>query len=148
MKRRIESLTDKEQSWVRTQLEGAGKFVDAFSPEDADDPLTLAALDRAFAAWLETDVTDTGQINAAVNVVGVAFGQFLVKGLGLRWVIVTDEKATELAVHGLPGKGDVLVFPQNFVAKRWESRAKFFLVQSYKQIRDHVEAISRPDDLP
>ena len=58
MKQKISELTDKERGWVAAQIEGASKFVDAFSPTDAGQPLTLAALDRASAAWLATQETD------------------------------------------------------------------------------------------
>jgi hypothetical protein len=148
MNQRIDSLTDDERAWIATHLEAARKFVDAYSPEDAEEPLTLGALDRAFAAWLDSDVTDPEQVNSAINVVGAAFGDSLVKGLGLRWVIVTDAGGSELAVHGLPGQGDVLVFPQNFVAKRWEKRETFFLVPSYKQIARHLETLTQAQSDP
>ena len=141
MDQKIEPLTAAEKDWIQNQLAAASEFVAAFSPDDADKPLTLGALDRAFAQWLATGETDSHRINAAINVVGVAFGQSLVEGLGLRWVIVSDEQGTELAVHGLPGKGDVLVFPQNFVAKRWDERATHFLGHSYQQIASHVESL-------
>jgi len=142
MKQTLSSLTAKEEAWVQTQLEGAKKLVDAFSPEDAAEPLSVGALDRAFAEWLSAGMTDAAQINAAINAVGVAFGQFLVQGMGLRWVIVSDESGAELAVHGLPGKGDVLIFPQNFVAKRYEKREMHFLVRSYHSISQHIRMIA------
>jgi len=146
MKQKIEPLTAAEKDWIRDQLAAASHFVAAFSPDDADKPLTLGSLDRAFAQWLATDETDSNRINAAINVVGVAFGQSLVQGLGLGWVIASDAQGTELAVHGLPGRGDVLVFPQNFVAKRWEERAAHFLGPSYAQIASHIESIRRETD--
>lgn len=141
MDQKIEPLTAAEKDWIQNQLAAASEFVAAFSPDDADKPLTLGALDRAFAEWLTTGETDSNLINAVINVVGVAFGQSLVEGLGLRWVIVSDERGIELAVHGLPGRGDVLVFPQNFVAKRWEQRTTHFLGHSYEQIASHIESL-------
>jgi hypothetical protein len=47
--------------------------------------------------------------------------------VGLAWVIASGKNGSDLAVYGLPGKGDVLVYPANFVAKRWERREKNFL---------------------
>jgi hypothetical protein len=44
MKQRISQLTEKERAWVASQIEGASKFADAFSPSDAVQPLTLASL--------------------------------------------------------------------------------------------------------
>ena len=142
MKQKVTQLTDKERAWVAEQLEGASRFVDAFSPTDAGRPLTLVALDRAFAAWMGTQETDTQLVNAAINCVGVAFGQFLVDGGGLAWVIASDENGTDLAAYGLPGTGDVLIYPANFVAKRWERRETNFLESSYGQIAEKVKAIA------
>jgi hypothetical protein len=143
MTQKVSPLTDKEIAWVASQIDGASKFVDAFSPTDAGQPLTLAALDRAFAAWLFTETTDDQLVNGAINCVGVAFGQFLVDGIGLAWVIASDKNGSDLAVYGLPGKGDVLVYPANFVAKRWERRETNFLETSYSQIAEQVGAVAQ-----
>jgi len=67
MKQRIEPLSEGEAAWLKTQLENAEEFVKGFSPEDADRPLTLAALDRAFAAWIASEPTETDLINAVIN---------------------------------------------------------------------------------
>jgi hypothetical protein len=82
-------------------------------------------------------------INAVINYVGIAFGQALVDGIGFSWVIATDDQGSELAVHGFPGRGDVLVYPANFVAKRWERRETNFLEKAYQQIGRDARAIFR-----
>jgi hypothetical protein len=142
MKQTLAPLTAEEEALLQTQLDGAKKFVDAFSPDDAAEPLSVGALDRAFAEWLSAGATDPSQITAAINAVGAAFGQFLIQGLGLRWVMVSDANGTEAAVHGLPGKGDVLIFPQSLVAKRYEKREMYFLVRSYHSISQHIRMIA------
>jgi hypothetical protein len=136
MKQKIEPLNEKETEWVRTQIANASKFVEAFSPTDAGQPLTLKALDGAFAAWMASESDERDLINAIINYVGIAFGQALVDGIGLKWVVATDEQGCELAVYGLPQRGDFLVYPANFVAKRWERRETHFLEESYKRIVD------------
>ena len=40
------------------------------------------------------------------------------------------------------GRGDVLVYPANFVAKRWERRESNFLAASFGAIRENVTAIA------
>src|ERR1051326_5684538 len=104
MKQRIDSINENEAAWIKMQLESAAKFVEGFSQEDAEKPLTLAALDRAFAAWLASEPTEIDLINAVINYVGIAFGQALVDGIGLKWVIASDDQGSELAVHGFPGR--------------------------------------------
>jgi Domain of unknown function (DUF3806) len=143
MKQKIDALSESETAWVKKQLENALKFVESFSPRDADKPLTLAALDRAFAAWIASEPAERDLINAVINYVGIAFGQALVDGIGLKWVIATDDEGSELAVYGFPGRGDVLVYPANFVAKRWERRETSFLEKAYQQIGRDVRAVFR-----
>ena len=142
MEQAFNNLTHKERDWVAAQIDTVSKFVDEFSLPDAGQPLTLAALDRSFAAWLCRQETDADRINEAINCVGIAFGQFLVDRLDFKWVIATDEHGSDLAVYGLPGNGDVLVYPANFVAKRWERCETNFLERSYAKIARDVQAIA------
>lgn len=147
MNERIESLSKAEELWIRAQLANAEKLVEAFSPSDVAQPLTLSALDRAFAAWLDSNASaDVALANQIINYVGVAFGHKLVEGLGLNWVIATDEHGAEVAVYGLPGRGDVLIYPTNFVAKRWERRETGFLEESYRRIARDIERLKQAHD--
>jgi hypothetical protein len=116
-------------------------FIDAYSPDDSGQPITLSILDRAFTSWMAQDIRDNTQVNATINIVGVRFGQFLVDEAGFRWVIATDRKGSDLAVLALPGRGDVLVYPANFVAKRWERRETNFLAGAFVAIRDQTKAV-------
>lgn len=143
MKQKIQRINTSEAAWIKTQLENAAKFVEGFSPGDSEQPLKLSALDRAFAAWIASDPANTDLINAVINYVGIAFGQALVDGMGLQWVIATDEQGSDLAVYGFPGRGDVLVYPANFVAKRWERREATFLEKAYQQIGLDGRAVFR-----
>ncbi len=78
-----------------------------------------------------------------VDAVGVAFGQILVEALDLQWVVYTDEQGGQLAVHGMPGEGDVLVFPQEFVAKHHKKGETGFLHPAYQNIARHIKLIKR-----
>jgi hypothetical protein len=130
--------TDKERAWVNSQLAALPLFVEAYSPDDADQPITLSVLDHIFASWLAQDIRDTTQVNAAINIVGIRFGQILVEEAGFSWVIATDGGSSDLAVRALPGRGDVLVYPANFVAKRWERREANFMAEAFAAIRRQV----------
>jgi len=143
MDAKIDSINAAEKEWIVAQLQSASKFVEGFSPADSGQPMTLAALDRAFSQWLASNQSDTGLINAVINYVGVAFGQALVDGLELKWVIATDSLGSDLAVYGLPGEGDVLVYPASFVAKRWERRESDFLEAAYRNIAHDIEILSQ-----
>lgn len=88
---------------------------------------TLAGLDGLWATWCSALRESGDDPNALINMVGIALGQHLVDALGLVWVIATDEFGTELAVHG--ERNDVLVYPCNLVAKRWQSGEAEFVAE-------------------
>lgn len=142
----ISTLTEGERTWIGEQLVLAANFVKTASPSDADQAMTLAALDRAFAAWLVTPDSDDQTINGVINCVGVALGQSLVDGAGFEWVIATDEAGTDIAILALPDTGKVLIYPTNFVAKRWERRESDFLEASFRTIVNQVREIARMHD--
>ena len=141
MTQTVDELTDKEVAWLATQLKVASSFVNCYSPGDSGRPLSLAAIDRAYATWISTP-DETDLINGIINGTGVALGQFLVDHAGFRWVIATDDQESALAVLALPGSGDVLVYPINFVAKRWERGEVDFFNKSYEQIAETVRSVA------
>lgn len=130
-----------EHEWITHQIHSAQLMVDAYSPSDAGQPLTLAALDRAFAGFLSTQESDEKVVNGVINCIGIAFGQFLVDGAGMSWVIATDQHGTDLAVRALPGAGDVLTYPANLIAKRWERKESHFIETTYQAIVSQIESI-------
>ncbi|MGC2695512.1 MAG: DUF3806 domain-containing protein [Candidatus Angelobacter sp.] len=140
---KIEPINEKEAAWIKFQLESASRFVEGFSPGDSGQTSTLGALDRAFVAWIASGPLDTDLVNAVINYVGIAFGQALVDGIGLTWVVATDDQGSDLAVHGFPDRGDILIYPANFVAKRWQRRETNFLEEAYQRIASDVRGVFR-----
>lgn len=65
----------------------------------------------------------------------------MVEQAGFLWTIATDSNGTDLAIRALPGAGDVLVFPANFVSKRWERKERDFLVDAAEKISRYVEQL-------
>ena len=134
------SLADADHDWLRDQCAAVRAFVDRFSPSDCNQPITLQSLDRAFKAALQEAETSGASDGADVcNLVGAAFGQVLCKGAGFEWVNASDEYGSGLAVRALPDRGDVVVFPMEFVMKRWEISESDFLVDAFREIRQQVE---------
>jgi hypothetical protein len=142
MPAQISSLNAAEDAYVKQQLGEATAFVRRFSPGDGGRTVTLDIMDRAFAAWLSSDPQSAAEINQTINVVGAVLGDALCREAGFAWVIASDEYGTDLAVIALPGEGDVLVYPANFVAKRWERRETGFLAASCKTIAADTKAIA------
>ena len=88
----------------------------------------LAAVEHAWASWLDRQNVDPEDPNPVINAVGVFFGQCLVEALpGFAWVLTADEEGTDLAVYRLPDAGDVLIYPAGIVAERYEARDAWFL---------------------
>jgi hypothetical protein len=143
MKQKISQLNENEKAWIKGYLDVAVSFVDTYAPTGNNDPLSLSSMDSAFAAWIATKPTDGVLINDIVNAIGMAFGTKLVDGLGFQWVVASDNQGTEMAVYALPGKGDVLVYPANFVAKRWEKREINFLEPSYQKISEDLARLKQ-----
>lgn len=116
----VEPLNAAEQEWVATNVAEAKRMLDGnLSPETLDD---------LWAALLRDEPADP---NPAINMVGLAFGQLLVEGLGLSWVALTDENGTEIAVRG---RGNFTVFPTNFIAKRYAERETNFIAPAYHEM--------------
>ena len=149
MQQRIEDLNDAEREWLASCIDGARQLVAAYSPADASRPLDAGILDRAYSAWLATGDSDTDRINQVINAVGFAFGELLVEAARFRWVVATDQYGCEMALLALPGRGDVLVYPSNMVAKRWQSRETGFLAPLFGAITQQVRDVeAKWADLP
>ena len=87
---------------------------------------------------MSTFPTSTEEINHAINCVGIRFGSLLVETGEFAWCIASDDWGMDLAVRALPDRGDILVYPADFVSKRWESRTTDFLAGAFSQIIAHV----------
>ena len=148
MKQQIHEPNEKELAWIQAQLTFAASFVSAFASGENDLSPSLAMLDKSFANWMETKPTERNLINEIINGVGITFGNHLVDKLGMKWVIAIDEYGSDLAVYGLPGKGDVLVYPANFVAKRWERSEINFLESSFARIQNDIRELEKSHKSP
>lgn len=151
-KQRIEPMNEAERAWIRDELANARRLISLHAPDVGDDPYTPEVLDRVFkAAYESARPSDADYANVTINAIGIAFGQYLVETLRFEWCAVFDGYGQELAVVGLPGKANVLVFPPNLVAKRWTAGTTDFLWYVYKGIeedfakfREHWEGHNHP----
>jgi hypothetical protein len=133
----IKSISEAEAQWIQEQMRAGAQFVAEFTNQTGSVD-SLADLDAAWAAWMDTSPTDLEDINHAINCTGIPFGSLLVGTGQFSWCIASDEWGTDLAVRALPDRGDVLVYPADFVSKRWESRTTDFLADAFPQILEHV----------
>jgi len=140
VKQTIEPLNEDEIAWVAQNLKLAKTIVGTHIP-GAQATLEPRSLDNAFLGWSEKDQGETVDANTLVNALGIAFGQYLVDRLGMRWVVVSDEAGTDLAVHGSPG--DILIFPTSAVAKRVASGEGPFFEELSRRMSADVERLRR-----
>lgn len=120
------SPNEAEERWIAANLRRALHL-----GREHGDPATsiapsLAALDRAWAVGCAELRESNGDPNPLIQALGIAFGQHLLERHGLEWVVATDPVGTEMAVYG--EIGEVLVYPLNLVAKRWQRTEGAFLV--------------------
>ena len=141
MKQEIKELTKSQMEWIEWNLNAVNEFVEIFSPSDAGKPVSLGALDRAFAAYIDSGVTDFDQVNATINVVGITFGSFFINKGSFQWAVVTDKDGSELAVVAYPESANIIIFPNNFITKRWNKREKFFIENGFNELYAQVKKV-------
>ncbi|MBX3030187.1 MAG: DUF3806 domain-containing protein [Chloroflexi bacterium] len=133
-------LTPAEWRWLNDRLDFAVEVAAAYGVQvPAGRRLDPAQLDRAWSRWLADQRASGEDPNPYFNAFGIAFGSFMIDWLGLEWKIVQDEHGTELAVYG--SVGEVLVFPANLVAKRWDQGVDTFFGDVAASLRDRIEQV-------
>ncbi|MGE0708731.1 MAG: DUF3806 domain-containing protein [Planctomycetota bacterium] len=132
----LRDLGDEERAWLAHQLAAARALIARYCEPEPEDPFDPACLDRAFGAWLLADPerSEEGELVAAA--LGAAFGERCVRALGMRWVVLTDELGTDLAVHH--DSGAATAFPVESVRKRLASGAGDFFEPIYLGIRERI----------
>ncbi len=141
MKQKFCQPNDAELEWIANSIVNACTLVTASRPEDVECKMTPEILDVAYKNWLNGDTKLDMPANDVIHAIGFAFGQFLVDHDGFEWTIVSDQFGTDLGVRALPDRGDVLIYPANMVAKRWETQETDFLVPIYQGVIDQRNKI-------
>ena len=135
---KVHQITAVENAWIGEQFRRAQDFVKRYAKANE---VTIETLDQAWQQWIATNENDVDRVNEIINAVGIAFGMALAGATPLKWVIASDEQSSELALFAFPGKGDLLIFPANLVAKRWEKREAVFIPAVYNAIIAQVQRI-------
>lgn len=139
----IEPLSISESQWRGQQVEAARQLVERYCGT-SEMPPSLASLDAAVAAWFDDEADDRPDVNDLVNAVAVAFGHHLAKAADLSWVLATDERGSEIALHRTAG--DVLIYPTNLVAKRIVDDERGFIQPLYDQLAARTRDIPTSTD--
>lgn len=131
----IQPPNEAEMRWVGENLRLAADLGERLCGKREALP-SLELLGTTFATWAQLPPDRREHPNVVVNALGLAFGQHLVNAAGLQWAVVSDEKSTDIAVHGQPG--DILVFPANATAKRCESGDYDFFTGLFEEMMREI----------
>lgn len=134
MPQKIESPNAAEVRW----LDDCHKSLCQFAGKTAGHRFSPEELDIAYRDWMSGKKEDEDP-NSMINAFGSAFGQLFVDRLKMAWSVVTDEHGTEMAVCGQPG--NVLIFPPNFVAKRFVANEVGFFASAFAAMSRDVERL-------
>lgn len=108
-------LNEEEVRPLKENAQYGLEFLSAFGIQhgaewDVDD------LDHAFAAWQTAGDKSTYTDNYVMEVLGAMFGDYCVKHLDMRWIKLTDEDGTTLAIEGVTR--EFRSFPYQSIVKR------------------------------
>jgi hypothetical protein len=134
---RFEPLNDGERAWVADNIAQACTFAKKYGGDpETVDRASLAALDRVWSLFTSNLRETGGDPNGVINMIGLAFGHHLATTCELSWVVATDEQGSEIALYGQ--LGEILIYPTNFVAKRWIAGEGAFMERVFEQIQADV----------
>lgn len=132
---RIDPLGPPESEWLHAHLDAAVE-----AGVDVDDVQTIGALFVAErAAWWAAPEAERPDANTAVNVVGIAFGEYVRRSYGLEWVVAVTDDGSEPALRR-PAH-DVLLYPVHLVAQKWTARSSGTIPQLAADLRSSYGAV-------
>lgn len=102
----------------------------------AESP-SLAAYDRAFKAWQDSDRPKRTPAEV-VDILGAYLGEELNRGLDMEWVTVSDELGSAFAVRHR--KFTVVAYPFSSVQKRIDDRSYGFIEKIYYTAKNRLES--------
>ena len=92
--------------------------------------------DAAFASWAGAADRKGYDEEAAVQILGAAFGQYCAHTLDMRWVVITDQDGSAAALRGT--QKDYRAFPFHAIWKRIRDREQGFFKPIYISLEEAV----------
>ena len=121
------NLDTAQKLFIKHNLESADTLIRKYQPSSTIDNFTPQTLDNLIDLWNADSTKFTYGENDFVNIVGTAFGQFLVKTYKMKWSIVTDEYGTDYATT--IKELNLSNFPLNSIVKAIEQKREGSLQQ-------------------
>ena len=131
----VEVLSAEDRDGFARNAEIARSFASAFVIVDSNE-LTPDSLDQAFRRWLEAADKQGYSNEAAVAVLGAAFGKYCSDSLGMNWIQVTEGSCTTFAIRG--SDCDVRAYPYDMIAKRLPNNEFGFFANVYLVLKNNL----------
>jgi len=139
-------LTAEEVAPLQENAQYGLNFLRAFGVQRGA-AWTLEDLDLAFAAWQRAGDKSTFSDDYVMEVLGAMFGEYCIKHLNMRWIKLTDDHGSTLAVEGIAI--EFRGFPFQSISKRIRDAENFFFQSIFLLMRKNsVEGNERARERP
>ena len=138
-----------ELRWLEDSIASGRKLLEIYGTGTAasDEADLLRTLDLAFARWAGDEAPSRPPAEQAADGFGALFGQHLVESYGMRWVTVSDDAGTDVAVQARPPADESMIaFPVDAVLKRIESGQTGFFWEIGQVVRSRLECSGEADE--
>ena len=142
----VHILTDEEVHPLHENVAYGIEFLKRFDAYNGTE-WTLDNLDAAFASWLNASDRRGYSDEAVIELLGAMFGHYCNSQLNMRWIKLTDQDGTTLAVEGVL-KG-FRGFPYQTISKRIPDSEYGFFKPVFALLKSNeAEASERSSVLP
>ena len=133
---KVELLSDEDLKPILENAALVECFIESFlgRPAGAD---IFEDLDLAFGTWMEAEDQQGYTSEAVLEIAGAAFGKACTERLNMRWIRVTDNLGTALAIQGIAK--DFRGFPYAAISKRIAAGEYGFFKPIYISLHDAAE---------
>jgi len=131
----VEAISAEDRDGFARNAEIARSFVQSFGLV-ASEKLTPDLLDQAFQSWLEAADRQGYSNEAAIAVLGAAFGKYCSDTLSMNWIQVAEGSCVTFAVRA--SDCDVRAYPYDMIAKRLPNSEVGFFASVYLVLKNNV----------
>ena len=133
-------MDNSQKLFIKHNLESADSLIKKYQPNSSIDNFTTVTLDSIIDLWNSDSTKFNCTDTYFINVVGTAFGHYLVKTYKMKWKMVTDEYGTDYSTTIETIK--LTNFPLNSVAKAIEQKRQGSLQSIFLLTKRQMDEIS------
>ena len=133
-------LSEEEVRPLKENAQYGQAFLSAFGNRSGAE-WDLDHLDQTFSAWQAAGDKSTYTDDYVMEVLGAMFGEYCIKHLDMRWIKLTDQDGTTLAIEGI--RKEFRGFPYQSIVKRIRNAEHGFFRPIFSCLRQQA-ADARP----